>query len=48
MFIRNKFTLKGINSKKNEIKLWDPFCGSGTILLETFGNYFRLPITKCF
>jgi 23S rRNA G2445 N2-methylase RlmL len=31
-----------------KLRLWDPFCGSGTILLETFSMFLDLPIREPF
>ena len=33
-----------LNFSRKTLKLWDPFCGSGTILLETLSNFLGLPV----
>ncbi len=30
--------------EKQSLKLWDPFCGSGTILLESLSKMYELPV----
>ena len=36
----------GILDKLNDIKLWDPFCGSATIPLVALANYYSLKIRE--
>ena len=44
--VRGMFLMSNVSEKR--VRLWDPFCGSGTILLQAFSMFLDLPIREPF